>query len=122
MKSESHARLETTGFDQTLRGHYRQAQQQVSSATMAELHRRRIEASTTRAHRHFGWPLAAAVCGVFALAIGLGPLLNGPDSGLDQTAIDALDAIDAINLTALDEDPDFLAWLVTNEAMVLAME
>jgi len=129
-----------TAFDAAMRARWHSAQARVSSATTAQLHRRRIAASTgegnARAARRFGWPLAAVACAVSILAIGL--FVTGPQVAPDSEAaapavsvaesadgfssIEVLDAFAAINLTALDEDPEFLLWLASDEARAMLAE
>jgi len=119
----------TPALDLRARADYRQAAQHLSARTVAELHRRRIAAvaahdSRRSAGQRFGWPLAAAMGGVCALALSLGVLLPSmpQDAPAAIAELDALEALEAINLTALDEDSDFFLWLATHETSLLAME
>jgi len=131
----------TSHLDQRARACYRDAEQQVSARTMAELHRRRIAACTAdgtgrAARAWFGWPLATAFAGICALALGLGvswspaPVpADAPMPAWDELAVldaadtlEALDVLDTLNLTALDEDSEFFLWLAAHEASLLAME
>jgi len=131
-----------SAFDAALRACWQSAQASVSAQTRAELYRRRIQAGYAQAggsaaRRAFGgWQRLAAACGVMALVFALGvvvvpgtridppaapaPLaLVTPEAADSLNAIDVLDAFDAINLTALDEDADFLDWLASDEASSL---
>jgi len=115
--------------EQRARAHYLDAQAHLSARTIAELNRRRISSMAAAEGGHgtrhwFGWPLAAALGGVCAFALGLG--LLWPTMSHEVPAalaeLDALEALDAINLTALDEDSDFFLWLAAHDASLLVME
>jgi len=123
-----------TAFDAATRACWQSAQTNVSSAVMAQIHRRRIAASTARSNARagyrLGWPLAAA-CAVCILAIGLRGLPERGSTtpltafaGLEDefNSVEVLDAFAAINLTALDEDPEFLLWLASDEARAMLAE
>jgi len=130
-----------SAFDAALRACWQSAQASVSARTRMELHRRRIQAAYAQAggsaaHRAFGWQRLAAACGVMALVFAFGVVFV-PGTRIDPPAapaplglvaaetadainpVDVLDAFDAINLTALDEDADFLDWLASDEASSL---
>jgi len=132
-----------TTFDVALRACYQSAQASVSTQTRMELYRRRIKAACAQPgervpRRRPGWQRLAAACGGMALVFALGvvvvpgtridppaapaPLaLAAPETADSLNAIDVLDAFDAINLTALDEDVDFLDWLASDEASSLVV-
>lgn len=123
-----------TRFDQAMRDLHARARNEVSSATMAQLHRRRISAldGHAPARRRFGWPLAASFASVLAIAIGLQSGVLDPGQGDAQAPAQtvatapathsSLDALEAANLTPLDENPDFFVWLASSDASLLAME
>lgn len=114
-------------FDQAMRGQYRQAARQLSPKTLARLRLSR-QAATLEApqRRGFSWPLlggaGALAAAVFAIAFGL----NLRDDALP--AMDAAPPMVAISETetepvsALDQDPDFYAWLGSADAELVAME
>lgn len=114
-------------FDETMRGHYRNAATHVSAATRAQLRQaRHAAASAGASRRRFGWPwlLGGATAAAFALAFGLG-LYRETSLPSDATppAIAAASA-DGYEDTAsaLDQDPDFYAWLGSADAELVAME
>jgi len=135
---------EHAAFDAALRAHWHTAQAMLSAQTRTELYRRRMQAVHTEGGAHagrrgvrweFAWrPLAAACAAagiVLALGVALVPgtlvdpsapaplVLAAPELADPLTAVEVLDAFDAINLTALDEDADFLDWLASDEASLL---
>ena len=118
--------LDNEHLDRRLRALHADAIDQVSAATMAQLHRRRQDALAGKAPRGFGWPVPAAIAATLAVAIGLGlglgslePAAPGqPPAVVAQGDADALeDALDG-----LDQNPDFYAWLASSDAELLAME
>jgi len=132
-----------SAFDAALRARWHSAQASVSAGMRAELYRRRIQADCAQAgggaaRRAFGWPRLVTVCAMAALVCALGVVFV-PGTRIDPPAapaplgvaaaeaadainpVDVLDAFDAINLTALDEDADFLDWLASDEASSLVV-
>lgn len=117
-------------FDDAMRHLHVQAVPQVSTGTMAELHRRRhaVLAGQSRPRRLLGWPIATAFASVLAVAIGLGIGLHdtAPETSeqpLPMVATDApADAAGEDTLATLDENPEFFLWLASSDATLLAME
>ncbi|WP_180543438.1 hypothetical protein [Luteimonas deserti] len=113
-----------------IRALYTQAQDHVSSATIARLHRARHAALSMapRPRRSWGVPAAAGFAALLVLAAGMqlmqapprvapdpAPLAAGPaPAAVDEAALDAL--------ATYDESPDFYLWLAANEATLLAVE
>ncbi len=119
--------LDNARFDRRLRAVHAEAVEQVSAATMAQLHQRRAAAVAGRPARRFGWPLAMASAAVLALAVGLGLGLGGsggPEPGSSDQPMLALDAAPPVEdaYDGLDQSPDFYAWLASSDAELLAME
>ncbi|TWI02669.1 hypothetical protein IP90_01766 [Luteimonas cucumeris] len=114
-------------FDQALRGQYRQATRQLSPNTLARLRQVRHAATLgVPQRRGFAWPLlggaGALAAAVFAIAFGLN-LRNDtlPATDATPTAVAIGDAITE-PASALDQDPDFYAWLGSADAELVAME
>lgn len=118
-------------FDHAMRDRYRQAVQHVSSATRTQLRTNRHAATRGESMPVRGWPLGAAFGGlaavVFAITLGLnfnqGLQIDGAQPG-PQAASDMLATVadDLPVVTALDQDPDFYAWLASSDAQLMAME
>lgn len=111
-------------FDQAMRDRYRLATVSVSAATRAQLRRRRHDAiGDARKHR-FSWPLllSGAAAAMFAIAFGLGLHKEtlAPDTA-PPPAVAAADSYEEAAL-ALDQDPDFYAWLGSSGAELVAVE
>lgn len=118
--------------DAALRALYAQAQDTITPATTARLHRARYAASqaTAPARRGWGIPLATGFAALCALAIGARMLMPGVDAPA-QTATPVLAAADSAAhldegvdeaLAGYDESPDFYRWLAANESTLLAVE
>jgi len=118
--------------DAALRALYRHAQDAISPATTARLHRGRHAAarSTTPARRGWGLPLATGFAALCALAIGARMLMPAPDAPA-PAATPALAAADSAarldegvddTLAGYEESPDFYRWLAANETGLLALE
>ncbi len=114
-----------TRFDGSLRGHHEASLQQLSPRVLAQLAQRRNSAlrgaPASRGHR-FGYAAAglAALC-----AIAIGVQFRNPPS----TVVPPANGIAAVTANAaradstmLDQDPDFYAWLASNDASQVAME
>lgn len=120
--------------DAALRALYRNAQDAITPATTARLHRARHAASQANAPARRGWglPLATGVAAVFALAIGarmLVPDVDAPEATPAATPVLAaaesaaqLDAGVDEALAGYEESPDFYRWLAANESTLLAVE
>lgn len=118
--------------DIALRALYLQAQDGISAATTARLHRARHAAACTRPRpaRSWAWPAAAGLAALCVLAIGMqlnappaveapatsaiAPLAAAEEAVRDQGAADAF--------SAYEESPDFYLWLATSDAALLALE
>lgn len=122
-----------TRADAAARALYLQAQDQLSVATTARLHRVRTAALDEATPSRRGWmlPLTAGFAALFALAVGIqlgGP--SAPDIPSTDTDAGPLVAVDEAvfddgttdAFVAYDESPDFYLWLAANEATLLAME
>lgn len=116
---------EDDAFDATMRDSYRQATTEISAATRTRLRQARHAAASGEARkRGYSWPLlfGGAAAAVFAVAFGLGlreqalppgsapPATVASTAGYDETA------------SALDQDPDFYAWLGSSDAELVAVE
>jgi len=118
--------------DTALRALYRQAQDAISPATTARLHRARYAATQAVAPARRGWglPLATGFAAVFALAIGARMLMPEADAPAPAAtpALVAADTAARIDegveeaLASYDESPDFYRWLAANETTLLAVE
>ena len=111
-------------FDATMRDSYRVATEQVSAATRARLRQARHAAASGEARKHgYSWPLlfGGAAAAVFAIAFGLGLREQAlpPDSAPPVVATTAGYEEAA---SALDQDPDFYAWLGSSDAELVAVE
>jgi len=112
-------------FDQAARRAYADALAQVSSATSAQLHRRRHAALAGPAPRS-RWRLpAAAFASLLVLGAGLGLGLRSigeaPPAPVPEIAATADPGIEAV-LEDLDQAPEFYVWLASRDADLLAME
>lgn len=120
------------GFDRAMRDRYQQALQHVSPATRARLAATRHAATRGDATPVRGWPLGAILGGcaavVFAITLGLnfnqGMTLDGGQPSVPIVAGDlpASAPSGPSPVTALDQDPDFYAWLESSDAQLMAME
>ena len=111
-------------FDAAMRARYRQAAGSVSPATRARLRQARQDAVTDSARkRGFSWPLlfGGAAAAVFAVAFGLN-LRQDALQGTDPSAPATVVADYAEPASALDQDPDFYAWLGSSDAELVAVE
>jgi len=113
-------------FDQAARRAYADALAQVSTATTAQLHRRRHAALTAPA-RPARWRLpAAAFASLLVLGAGLGLGLRSvreapPQPPAAEVAVAPDPGIEAV-LDDLDQAPEFYVWLASRDADLLAME
>lgn len=115
----------TDRFDAAIRAHHADALARLSPRVQAQLAQRRNAAlrgearATARPHRlRLALAGVAALC---ALALGL-RLQTQPPAGTPSTAPAAAPVQYASGSTALEEDPDFYAWLGSSDAPMLAME
>ncbi len=119
-------------FDRAMRDRYRRAIVHVSQPTRALLRAHRHAATRGESKTMQGWPLGAAFGGfaavVFAITLGLNfnPSVNvdgealpvsGVANNMFATASGGMSLV-----TALDQDPDFYAWLASSDAQLMAME
>lgn len=113
-------------FDLAMRERYRLAADNLSAPTRTQLRRARHAAATDGARRRgFSWPLVfgGAAAAVFAVAFGLNlrpEALQTPDVAVPATVATADNYEEAVS--ALDQDPDFYAWLGSSDAELVAME
>ncbi|TKR34045.1 hypothetical protein FCE95_07190 [Luteimonas gilva] len=110
-------------FDAAMRARYRQAAGSVSPAARARLRQARREAATGEVRkRGFSWPLLfGGAAAAFAVAFGL----NLRQDALQETnpaAPATVAAAAAEPASALDQDPDFYAWLGSSDAELVAVE
>ncbi|MCD9005558.1 hypothetical protein LDO31_04775 [Luteimonas sp. XNQY3] len=116
--------------DAALRALYRQAQDTITPATTARLHRARHAASqaTAPARRGWGMPLATGFAAMCALAIGARMLMPGADAPTATPVLAAAESAAHIDdgvdeaLAGYEESPDFYRWLAANESTLLAVE
>lgn len=126
--------MDTDGMrrlDDAIRGHHAAAVAQVSPRVRAQLAQRRNAAlrgqpaGQAARHGHGFRYAAAAFAAVAALAIGLNldparvPAAAAPAQAV---ATASPSAASGTNATVLDEDPDFYAWLASDDSRMLAME
>jgi len=115
-----------------LRALYVQAQDAITPATTARLHRARHAAAQAAAPARRGWglPLASGFAAVCALAIGARMLMPGADApapaatpvlAAAESAAHIDEGLDEA-LAGYDESPDFYRWLAANESTLLALE
>jgi len=116
-------------FDRAMRDQYRDALQHVSPATRTRLAANRHAAMRGESMPARGWPLGAVFGGlaavVFAITLGLNfnPGLNGEGGARPGAVVAvAVAASDLPLVTALDQDPEFYAWLTSSDAQLMAME
>lgn len=116
-------------FDQAMRDRYRLATGSVSAATQSQLRQarqaRHAAAIGDARKSRFSWPLllGGATAAVFAVAFGLGlhkQALLAPDATQPTPVATAAAYEDPAS--ALDQDPDFYAWLGSADAELVAME
>lgn len=113
-------------FDAAMRERYRLAAASVSAPNRARLRRARQEAAAGGWRRGFSRPLlfGGAAAAVFAIAFGLSltqDWLPGPeDAARDTFVVSAADYDEPAS--ALDQDPDFYAWLGSPDAELVAVE
>ncbi len=118
---------DTMLLDATLRARHAVSLQHLSPRVQVQLAQRRNAAlrgeSTRRRSRHGYRYAAAGFAAVFALMIGLrfGPA--PPNTATDAGTAMVVTAADAsTNVTMLDEDPEFYAWLGADDSQQVAME
>ena len=118
---------DTMLLDATLRARHAVSLQHLSPRVQVQLAQRRNAAlrgeSTRRRSRHGYRYAAAGFAAVFALMIGLrfGPA--PPNTATDAgTAMVVPAAAASTNVTMLDEDPEFYAWLGADDSQQVAME
>lgn len=119
-------------FDRAMRDRHQQAVQHVSSATRAQLRANRLAAARGESKSVRGWPLGAALGGLaavaFAITLGLNfnQQLDSDDVVQSRASVGSdMLAVTSGNeppVTALDQDPDFYAWLESSDAQLMAME
>ncbi|VXB91900.1 conserved hypothetical protein [Luteimonas sp. 9C] len=118
--------------DAALRALYRQAQDTITPATTARLHRARHDAvqGAGSGHRRWGLPLATGFAALCALAIGARMLMPGTETP-SSTPMPVLAAAESAAhldegvdeaLAGYDESPDFYRWLAANESTLIAAE
>ena len=118
---------DTMLLDATLRARHAVSLQHLSPRVQVQHAQRRNAAlrgeSTRRRSRHGYRYAAAGFAAVFALMIGLrfGPA--PPNTATDAGTAMVVTAADAsTNVTMLDEDPEFYAWLGADDSQQVAME
>ena len=118
---------DTMLLDATLRARHAASLEHLSPRVQAQLAQRRNAAlrgeSARRGSRHGYRYAAAGFAAVFALMIGLrfGPA--PPNTATDAGTAMVVTAADAsTNVTMLDEDPEFYAWLGADDSQQVAME
>ena len=110
-------------FDDALRARHAASLAQLSPRVRAQLAQRRNAALRGQAARPAHWVryAAAGFAAVCALAIGLvqfrTPVPDAPPATVAGIATTAVSGT-----TMLDEDPEFYAWLASNDARLVAME
>ena len=109
-------------FDAAMRERYRLAAANVSAPSRARLRRSRQETAAGERRRGLSWPLlfGGAAAAVFAVAFGLSlrqDALPGADSAPAAVAANFEEPA-----SALDQDPDFYAWLGSPDAELVAVE
>ena len=116
-------------FDRAMRDRYREAVQHVSPATRTQLRANRHAATRGEWMPARGWSLGAAFGGVAAVVFAVTFSLNldqrldegvSPDSPATGNMLAV--ANDMPLVTALDQDPDFYAWLTSSDAQLMTME
>lgn len=121
----SDIRHDEDAFDAAMRGRYRLATEEVSAATRARLRQARHAAARGEARRPgFSWPLllGGATAAVFAVAFGLSLRQQVLPTGSAAPATAAANGSYEETASALDQDPDFYAWLGSSGAELVAME
>jgi hypothetical protein len=126
MNREPMAASGSDRFDAAIRAYHADALARLSPRVQAQLAQRRNaalrgEARTVAARPH---RLRFAVAGIAALcALALGMRFYPQSPGGAPSAAPATASIQyASGSTALEEDPDFYAWLGSSDAPLLAME
>ncbi|MEO6365633.1 MAG: hypothetical protein ABIO38_06265 [Luteimonas sp.] len=119
-------------FDRAMRGRYLVATQHLSPMTQARLRAGRHAAGHREHMPVRGWGMGAVAGGlaaaVFAVAFGLNFSARPQHDEISQTAGPSgtsnmiATADDAPGVTALDQDPEFYAWLASSDAQLMAME
>lgn len=112
-------------FDAAMRAQYREAADRVSPTVRARLRtaRRQAASGEAPARRGFAWPLlfGGAATAALALAIGLGYRPQAaPETRAPAVVASAPDYDEPAS--ALDQDPDFYAWLGSPDAELVAVE
>ena len=117
---------DTMLLDATLRARHAASLEHLSPRVQAQLAQRRNAALRGESARRHGYRYAAAgLAAVFALMIGLrfGP--TPPNAALEArpaVAAGTTAAEPSANVTMLDEDPEFYAWLGADDSQQVAME
>lgn len=108
-------------FDDAMRGLHRESLPRLTPPVLWNL-RPAGGAATARRASLRGWRVGAAFAGasaaVFALAIGLG--LRDPAAPATPAQNTTLSTSD--DASVYDQDPDFYAWLASDDADLVAME
>lgn len=111
-------------FDAAMRQRYRLASGRVSPGTLTRL-RPRPRAIRPALAWAPGWRVGAGMAGiaaaVFAVTVGLN-LHRPPASGMAGHSVAADAASEPDPVGTLEQDPDFYAWLASEDADMLAME
>ncbi|MCL1634430.1 hypothetical protein M2650_07265 [Luteimonas sp. SX5] len=121
----SDIRNKEDAFDAAMRERYRVAAGSTSVATRARLRQARHAAAAGETRRHgFSWPLlfGGAAAAVFAIAFGLGLRKEAALPAPEIAASAASAADDYETASALEQDPDFYAWLGSPDAELVAVE
>lgn len=111
-------------FDAAMRGRHRAAVGNISPQVRWKL---QPMAPRARAGTRSGWRLgtafASVAAAVFAVAIGFNLRGDGPATLSTQASVAALAANgNDDNATVYDQDPDFYAWLASDDANLVAVE
>lgn len=115
---------ETTGnaFDAAMRQRYRLAGERVSPRTRMQLRPRAARPALAWSP---GWRVGAGMAGVAAALFAVTFALNlhrPPSPGAASQPMAGDVAVDPDPVATLDEDPDFYAWLASEDADMLAVE
>lgn len=117
---------DTMLLDATLRARHAAALEHLSPRVQAQLAQRRNAAlrgeSARRRSRHGYSYAAAGFAAVFALMIGLRFGSAPPNAALEARPAGTAAAEPSANVTMLDEDPEFYAWLGADDSQQVAME
>ena len=111
-------------FDAAMRALHQDALAHVSPRVRWKLRPATGGAKSSRAGRVGAWRMGTALAGVaaamFALALGISPWKPVDDANPATNTVVASSPDDGA--TVLEQDPDFYAWLASDDADLLALE